>query len=172
MDFLELVKQRKSVRSYDPSRKVTKEVLARILEAGRFAPSATNNQPWEFLLISSDNMLEKIRSCYKAAWFQSAPHVLIVKGTRSKAWVRSADGYNALETDLAIAMDHMILAATSEGVSTCWIAAFDPVRLSAVLNLEDDEAVFAITPLGYPEQEGDGTRAKKRKPFDQVVTYL
>ncbi len=172
MDFIELVKRRKSVRSYDPAKKVPGEVLERILEAGRLAPSATNSQPWEFLIVSSDDMLGKIRSCYKASWFQSAPHVLVVKGSRSTAWVRSADGYNALETDLTIAMDHMILAATFEGVSTCWIAAFDPERLSAVLNLAEDEEVFAITPLGYPEKEGEGTRPKTRKSFEQVVTYL
>ena len=172
MDFIELIKRRKSIRSYDPSRKVPREVLERILEAGRFAPSATNAQPWEFLLVSSDEMLGKIHSCYQASWFQTTPHVLIVKGSRSKAWVRSGDGYNSLETDLTIAMDHMILAAASEGVSTCWIAAFNPDKLSSVLNLKEDEEVFAITPLGYSEKEGDGARPKSRKSFEEVVTFL
>lgn len=98
-------------------------------------------------------MLEKVRPCYEAAWFQDAPHILIVKGNRKEAWTRSSDGYNTLETDLTIALDHMILAAEYEGVGTCWIAAFSPAILRHALDLDESEEVFAITPLGYtPER--------------------
>ena len=98
-------------------------------------------------------------------------NVLIVAGDYSNAWVRG-DGYNSLETDLAIAMDHMILAAASEGVGTCWIAAFNPFVLRNVLGLKDSEQVFAITPLGYPEKGFKDEKRKSRKPFDAVVGWL
>ncbi len=172
MDFHELIRRRESVRSYDPARPVEQEVLNRILEAGRLAPSAANKQPWRFLLVSSPEMLRKVKACYGRPWFKDAPHVLAVTGDRGQAWVRGADGWNSIETDLAIAMDHLILAAEAEGVGTCWIAAFDPVVLRSALDLREGEAVFAITPLGYPREGRPRGAAKNRRPFDEVVRFL
>lgn len=105
MDFYTLISERESIRSYDPDKKVPDEVIKRILNAGRIAPSAANRQPWAFIIVSSDKMLEKVRPCYGRDWFCSAPHILIVKGKREDAWVRGYDGYNSLETDLTIAMN-------------------------------------------------------------------
>jgi nitroreductase len=172
MNFHELVHNRESVRNYDPLRPVEKDKLARILEAGRIAPSAANRQPWRFYLISSSENLEKIRTCYQRSWFHDAPHVLAVAGKRSSAWVRPYDGYNAIETDLTIAMDHLILAAESEGLGTCWIAAFDPEKLHATGIFEEDEEIFAMTPLGY-QKEGFQKRGNKdRKDFGEVVRIV
>ena len=172
MDFYKLVSNRESIRSYDPDRKVPEDALKRILAAGVAAPSAGNRQPWEFLLVSSSKMLDKIRPCYKAGWFQKAPHILIVKGDYSKAWVREEDNYNTLETDLTIAMDHMILAAEYEGVATCWIAAFSPETLKEALSLGENERVFAITPIGYTEKGFSKKGRKLRRNFDEVVRFI
>jgi nitroreductase len=117
-------------------------------------------------------MLEKVRPCYESKWFQSAPHILIAKGNRKEAWTRSPDGYNSLETDLTIAMDHMILAAEYEGIATCWIAAFSSDVLRGVLDLNENEEVFAITPLGYPPAGFSKKGQKQRKPFEEVVTFI
>ncbi|NTV02567.1 MAG: nitroreductase [Chlorobiaceae bacterium] len=171
VDFRELVESRKSVRGYDPSRPVPKEVLDRILDAGRLAPSAKNLQPWKFLVVRSAEMLDTVRPCYPREWFRQAPIILIVKGDRNAAWVRPSDSWNSLETDLAIAMDHLVLAAEAEGVATCWISAFDPVFLHQVLHLTPDEEVFAITPLGYASADAE-TRPKTRKLLAEVVEYL
>jgi len=170
-EFIDLVKGRESIRNYDPDRAVEKEVLNEILEAGRLAPSAANYQPWQFLLVSSPEMLQKIRNCYPGKWFADAPHILVVSGSRAKAWVRP-DGYNSIETDLAIAMDHMILAAENLGVGTCWIAHFDYDSLCKALVLNADEVVFAITPLGYPREGFSKKGLKNRKPFNEVVKFL
>ena len=172
MNFHKLISERESIRSYDPDRTISEDILRRILNAGRLAPSAANRQPWQFLLVSSGTMLEKIRPCYQSAWFQAAPHILIVKGNRSNAWTRSPDGYNALETDLTIAMDHMILAAEFEGIGTCWIAAFSTGVLRDALELNESEEVFAITPLGYPAAGFSKKGQKKRKPFEEVVKFI
>ena len=171
MDMHELVATRYSVRGYDATRPVPAEILERVLDAGRFAPSAKNLQPWKFLLVSSPEMLEKIRPCYSQEWFRQAPHILIVTGDRNAAWVRPSDGWNSLETDMAIAMDHLILAAHAEGLGTCWISAFNPVMLRDVLGLKPHEELFAITPLGYASPDG-ATRPKTRKPLDEVVVFL
>lgn len=172
MTFLELVKSRESIRDYDPQNPVEKEKLNRILEAGRLAPSAANRQPWKFYLISKPENLSHIRRCYHKPWFSDAPHVLIVAGKTENAWTRASDGYNALETDLTIAMDHMILAAEAEGVATCWIAAFDPMELKDSGIIGSDETVFAITPLGYPRPGFSKKGNKVRKAAEDVIVYL
>lgn len=171
MDLLNLIKQRESIRNYDPGRTVEKNILYNILDAGRLAPSAANLQPWKFLLISSPEMLEKVRLAYPRPWFVQAPHILIVKGLRTLAWQR-ADGYNSLETDLTIAMDHMILTAESFGLGTCWVANFDDKLLRRILNMQPDEVIFAITPLGYPAKNFVKKGNKLRKSLDETVEFL
>jgi nitroreductase len=172
MDFLELARGRESIRSYDPGRPLDRPILEQIAEAGRVAPSAANRQPWRFVVASSAEALARVRRCYGRPWLQDAPHVLAVVGDASRAWVRASDGYNAIETDLTIAMDHMILAAESLGVGTCWIAAFDPVELRAALGLRENERVFAITPLGYPRAGFARRGTKDRRPLSDVLQVI
>ena len=126
MEFTQLIRNRESIRNYDPEKPVPDAVLEKILEAGRIAPSACNDQPWIFLVIRSEKMLEAVRACYSRPWFKEAPQILVVVGLKDQAWVRSFDGYNSIETDIAIAFTHLMLAAENEGVGTCWIEAYDP----------------------------------------------
>jgi nitroreductase len=172
MDYSDLIRSRESIRNYDPDRQVPGEILEKILEAGRLAPSACNNQPWKFLLISSPVVLEKVKKCYHRDWYRDAPHILAVVGLSDKAWQRSSDGYNSVETDAAIALTHLILAAENEGVGTCWIANFDPVMLRDSLDLTDDQVIFGITPLGYQRSGFQKNPNKKRKPPEEIVRYL
>ena len=172
MEFTELIHTRESVRDYDPNRPVPKEVLEKILDAGRLAPSACNNQPWKFLVISSSAMLEKVRTCYQRNWFKEAPQILVILGFKNEAWNRSYDGYNSIETDIAIAMTHIILAAENEGVGTCWIEAYNPALLRAAINPDENQLIFGITPLGYPKAGFQKTVIKKRKTLEEIVDYL
>ena len=170
MEFFTLIKSRESVRKYNPTKKVEKQKLLRILDAGRLAPSAANYQPWKFIVVSEQPLLDEIRACYGRDWLKQAPHMLIVVGDHTKAWTRAYDGYNSIETDLTIAMDHLILAAENEGIGTCWIEAYDPEKLRKALNLSENEKVFSITPLGYPV-DGYEKGEKKRKPLDEIVDW-
>jgi nitroreductase len=172
MEYTELIHRRESIRNYDPVRTVPKEILERILDAGRMAPSACNYQPWKFLLISSSELLEKVKASYNRDWFKQAPHILVIIGYRDQAWKRSYDGYNSIETDVAIAMTHIILAAENEGVGTCWIEAYDPVLLRKALNTEENQIIFGITPLGYPGAGFKKSMAKKRKSLKDIVEFL
>jgi nitroreductase len=172
MNFTELINTRESLRNYDPERPVPAKVLENILNAGRLAPSACNLQPWKFLVISGADILEKVRAAYPREWFIEAPHVLVIVGSREQAWKRSSDGYCSIETDSAIAMTHIILAAENEGVGTCWIANYDPAKLREALKLGQDQVVFGITPLGYPKKGFKKSGNKKRKPLDEIVEYL
>ena len=172
MEYTELIHNRESIRNYDPDRPIPKEILERILDAGRLAPSAHNLQPWKFLVISSSPLLEKVKASYRREWIKDAPHILVVIGLRDQAWNRNNDGYNSVETDVAIAMTHIILAAENEGVGACWIAAYNPVLLKETLHPEKNEIIFGITPLGYSKPGFKKSLIKKRKSLEDIVTFL
>lgn len=172
MEYYDLIKTRESIRNYDPSRPVPQEILMRILEAGRLAPSACNIQPWKFIVVSSAPMLEKVRACYHREWYKEAPHILIVVGEKDKAWIRKDDGYNSIETDLAIALTHLILAAENEGVGTCWIEAYNPSMLREALSLTENQVVFGITPLGYQKDGFRKAGIKKRKAPEDIILFI
>lgn len=171
MDFFELIKYRESVRDYDPDRPLSEDIILKILSAGNVAPSAGNRQPWEFIVASSAEKLASVRNCYDKPWFKMAPYILAVKGYKNDSWVHPISGYNSIETDLAIAMDHIILAAANEGVGTCWIIAFDPDCLKQALTLKENEVVYSITPLGYPGP-GYQHREKSRKELSSIIRFL
>jgi nitroreductase len=172
MEFNELIRSRESIRNYDPTRPMTKDVLEIILDAGRMAPSACNYQPWKFLVISSTGMLEKVRAGYKREWFKDAPQVIVVLGSKNEAWNRSFDGYNSIETDVAIAITHLLLAAENEGIGACWVAAYDPDILNEAINPGENEVIFGIMPLGYQKPGFKKSLQKRRKPLDGIVKYL
>ena len=172
MEYSDLILSRESIRNYDPGRPVSKEILEKILNAGRLAPSACNLQPFKFLVISSSNVLEKVRASYNKVWFKEAPHILVIVGLRDQAWKRSYDGYNSIETDVAIAMTHIILAAENEGVGTCWIEAYNPAILKEALNIKDRQVIFRITPLGYPKPGFKKSMNKQRKSLGDIVEFV
>jgi nitroreductase len=172
MEFYQVLKMRRSVRHYDPGQTISDEVLFRILEAGRIAPSAANRQPWKFIVVKDPKMRERICQCYKGEWLKNAPVILIVVGRRDKSWVRVKDGHNSLEVDLTIALDHMILAAAAEGVGSCWIMAFDYEILSSVLNLKENEFVSCLTPLGYPLDKHPDDRIPDRNKLEDIIEII
>ena len=164
MEFSELIKKRYSVRAYksDP---VEDEVLNQVLEAARLAPTAANRQPFQLIVIHTAGREEELKRIYPRDWFAQAPLVICACGIPAKGWTRR-DGKNYTDVDVAIAMDHLILAATSLGLGTCWIAAFDPTAAREVLGLPDGAEPIAFTPLGYP---ADQPKPKKRKALSELV---
>jgi nitroreductase len=172
MEYTDLIRTRESVRSYDPNRPVPREILEKILNAGMLAPSACNYQPWKFLVISSSEILDRVKACYNREWLKDAPHILVVLGLKDQAWNRSYDGYNSIETDVAIALTHIILAAENEGIGACWIAAYNPTLLKEALNPDANQLIFGITPLGYPKPGFKKALIKKRKPLADIVEFL
>ncbi len=172
MDFYKLIEQRETIRKFNPSKKISDEVLNRILNAGRLAPSASNRQPWTFVLVTTHKKLSQVKASYGREWFQKTPYILVVVGDKTKSWIRPKDGYNSIETDLAIAMDHMILAAENEGVGACWVIAFDYELLAKAIGLKQHEVVYCMAALGYPPDGFKKQDNKKRKPFEEVVRRI
>ncbi len=166
MDFQELIKNRYSVRSYQ-NRPVEDEKLNQVLEATRLAPTAANKQPFSFIVIETQDKKEDLKRIYHANWFTEAPLVICACAIPTKGWTRR-DGRCYVEVDVAIAMDHLILAATDLGLGTCWIAAFDARTAREVLKLPEEVEPLLFTPLGYPADE-PGT--KTRKALEELVRY-
>ncbi len=166
MEFTELVKKRYSVRAYksDP---VEEGKLQQVLEAARLAPTAANLQPFQFVVIHTAGRQAELQRVYPRGWFVQAPLVICVCAIPGQAWSRM-DGKPYADVDVAIAMDHLILAATELGLGTCWIADFDPAAAREVLVLPDGVEPTAFTPLGYP---ADRLGSKKRKPLADLVRY-
>lgn len=166
MQFLELVEKRYSVRSYKPD-PVENDKLERVLQAARLAPTAANRQPFQLVVVHTAGRDAELKRIYNRPWFVQSPLVICACGIPDQAWVR-LDGKSYCDIDVAIAMDHLILAATALGLGTCWIAAFDPIAAREVLGLPDGVDPIAFTPLGYP---ADQPRPKKRKELGELVKY-
>jgi nitroreductase len=166
VDVLDCIAQRYSARGYSAA-PVGDETLGKVLEAARLAPTAANRQPFRVLVIHVAGREEELARVYGRPWFLEAPLVLAVVAVPGEAWRRMDDKpYD--EVDATIAMDHLILAAASLGLGTCWVAAFDPAAAREVLGLPDDVEPVAFTPLGYPTTS---PREKKRRPLEELVKY-
>jgi len=166
MEFRDVVRSRYSVRAYS-SGPVEQDKLDRVLEAAVLAPTAANRQAFRLVVIHTRGRKAELKRIYGRDWFVQPPLVICACGLPGDNWVRS-DGKNYNDVDVAIAMDHLILAAANEGLGTCWIGAFDPKAAREVLGLPEGVEPIAFTPLGYP---ADVPRAKKRKPAKELVKY-
>ncbi len=166
MEFLDLVKSRYSVRAYKNDQ-VEDEKLEKILEAARLAPTAVNYQPFKLIVINTEGRKDELKRIYQAEWFSEAPLVIGVCCEPQNAWVRR-DGKNFADVDATIVMDHIILAATSLGLGTCWIGAFDADAAKKILKLPENIETLVFTPLGYPADE---IGEKKRKDISELVKY-
>ena len=169
MEFYDVVRQRRSIRLYDKNRAVPAAAFDRIAEAVNAAPSACNLQPWKVVVYTDPAMLEQICECYRGQWLQSAPAIAVIIGDADKCWVRKQDNRDCLDIDAAIAMDHLILAATAEGLGSCWICAYDQQKLDSLLQLEAPLTTIALTPLGYGTEE---PRTFVRKELSEVFEVV
>jgi len=166
MEFSELIEKRYSVRAYksDP---VADETLHQVLQAARLAPTAANRQPFQLIVIHTAGREAELGRIYGQDWFVQAPLVICACGIPARGWTRW-DDKSYTDVDVAIVMDHLILAAADLGLGTCWIAAFNLDAAREVLGLPDDVEPIAFTPLGYP---ADQPRPKKRKALSELVRY-
>ena len=166
MEFSELILKRYSVRAYksDP---IAEDKLSEVLQAARLAPTAANRQPFQLIVIHTQGREAELRRIYDRDWFAQPPILISICAIPSKAWVRR-DGKNYADIDVAIAMDHLTLAAANLGLGTCWVAAFDVAMAREILALPKNAEPIAFTPLGYP---ADKPGVKDRKPLSELVRY-
>ena len=166
MNFLELAEKRYSCRAYQ-STPVEDEKLEQVLEAVRLAPSATNLQPYRFIVSRTAGREVDFHRVYYHPWFIEAPIVICACAIPAAAW-RRPDGKYYTDVDVAIAMDHLTLAATDLGLGTCWVASFDVRAAHDVLGIPPGIEPVAFTPLGYPADEPE---PKERKSLSELIRY-
>ena len=168
--FLSLCQKRASVRDYLPT-SPSAEAVARIKEAVRLAPSACNKQPWRFFYVTQPDVLAKLCETYPRPWLATAPALFVAVKNVAENWVRPADQHAHGDIDLAIAVEHLCLAAAEEGLGTCWVCNFDTQACAEILNLGANWQPVAMTPIGFPgEKHQDAGR--KRKPVEEVFVDL
>ena len=177
MKFTDVVESRTSIRTYC-DKDVEEDKVKYVLECARVAPSWANRQCWHFIVVRDK---EKIKALSKTSivnrWLRKVPIIIVACGDPTSSGVNNNIDYFAV--DVAIAMEHIILAATDIGLGSCWIAAFDEKKVKDVLEIPNRIRVVALTPLGYPAQKSgmsDKTiklfaRSKNRKNLNEIVRY-
>ena len=164
MNVYEAIKTRRSVRSYQ-DKPIPEEVLTRILEAGRMAPSGGNRQPWKFVVVTDKETRKRLGKAANNQHFVSeAPVIIAAVGLNSKKIMSC--GIPADPVDVAVAIDHMTLAAVEEGLGTCWIGAFSQEKVCKILKIPSSFKVIELLPLGYP---ADSPGPKVRKSLEEIV---
>ena len=169
MDFYEVIRTRRSVRSYK-NKPIPKEVLNRVLETARIAPSGSNRQPWKFILVTDEALKQKmISACKNQTFVAEAPVIIVACGKKIPSNRGGYMGEMSMLVDVSIAFTHLILAARAEGLGTCWIGAFNNNEAKRLLEVPNGYEVIAVTPLGYP-LEDVFTEPRNRKNLDEIVS--
>ena len=166
MELKEVIEKRKSIRDYEDT-PVPEEKLLRILEAARLAPSGGNRQPWKFVVAREDKRRQELaRATGGQPHVAKAPVIIAAVATTPESMMKC--GVPGYPVDLAIAVDHMTLAAVDEGLGTCWIGAFSQEEARDILKVPENCRIVALLTLGFPKETG---RPKVRKSIDEIVCY-
>ncbi len=168
MEFLEVVKKRRSIRAYKPD-PVEPEKIANVLEAARQAPSWKNLQCWRFMVITSIEKRTAVANVFaptnpgaKALLQSPVIIALCANPAESEVW----DSKDFYMLDAGLAMEHLILAATDLGLATCWQGLFDEEKMKQALGVPAEFRVIAVSPLGYPDQERN---PRPRKGMEEIA---
>lgn len=168
MSFNVLCGKRYSCRAFS-SQSISEQDLTKVLEAARLAPSACNRQPWRFYLVQDETKRQRLLAKSRPSFMQ-APMVIVAVGLHDEAWHRPSDGKDHTDIDLAIALEHICLAAADAGLGTCWVCSFDVDAARQELSLSENEEPVALIPIGYPADSA--IPEKKRKEMCDIVSVI
>lgn len=171
MEFLELVKTRRSVRKFS-EKPVEKEKLLKILQMVKTAPSAGNVQAYKITIVRDQESKEKlVKACLDQTFIAEATFVLVFSALQDESAQKYGDRGREVYSfqDATIAAAYSQLAATDLGLATVWIGAFDPLEISRLINAGAYEVPTAIIPVGYAGEEPDET---PRKTFDKLLREI
>jgi nitroreductase len=168
MDAFEAIQKRKSVRSYE-STPVPKETLAKLLEAARIAPSANNTQPWHFIVVTDSEKKKELSKGLFAKFLAETPVVIVACGD-----TKASPDWCVI--DVAIAVENMVLAATGEGLGTCWVGSFDEDQVRELLRIPRNFKVIVLLAVGYAREKVDLAGkivrlVRKRKTLDEIASF-
>ena len=164
MELFEAIQKRCSVRKYE-SRDVEQDKLRHVLEAGIAAPSASNRQELKFIVVRDGALRAKLTEASEQEWMEAAPVIIAIVGLTPQRVMFCEVPSDPV--DCAIAIDHMTLAAVSQGLGTCWIGHFKQADCKKILGIPEDAKIVELLTIGYPAKEP--AKVKKRKSFDELV---
>ncbi len=168
-NFQDLVVKRYSCKRYDATRQITEQQLNAILEAGRWAPTAKNLQEQHVYVLQSAESLRLIDEATPCRY--DAPTCLVVAFNKEDVYTYPGGRRNSGIEDATIVATHMMLAAESVGVNSCWLNCFDPDRLAEALQLPANEEILMILDLGFAaEGAGPLPNQSSRKPLSETVS--
>ncbi len=176
MEVLEAIKTRRSIRKYKTT-PVDDKTLELILEAARWAPSWGNTQCWRLIVVSDDDMKNRLADTLNATnpamdAIRQAPLLIVACAELGRAGYKEeelvTDKGDWFMFDVALAMEHLVLAAHSLGLATVHVGRFDAKKVADILAVPQGYCVVEMTPLGYPDQVRD---PRPRKEFSEIVFY-
>ena len=170
MDVLEAIKGRRSIRAFK-NQDVPAETVEELIDAARWAPSAGNIQPWEFVIVTHAETKRRLSdAALHQSFIEEAPVVIVVCADVA----RSSWGYGSRGTNLyclqdtAAAIENMLLAAQALGLATCWVGAFREDDVAKVVNTPRNVRLVAIVPVGRPAEK---PRARPKRSLREIVHY-
>jgi len=164
MEFSEVIKLRHSCRNYS-NEEIDSEILQEILDAGKFAPSAQNRQPWRYIIIKDKELIKKVafHSIVSSINFfvKEAPVIIVALGDTDSSLRFNGQEYYLV--DVAISFQQMMLAAWNRGIGSCWLAAFDEEQLRKLLDIHPKYRIVGLSPFGYP---------KDKNTYSKIVSFF
>jgi nitroreductase len=165
MDVFEAIKKRYSCRSYE-ARPIEQAKFARVLEAARLAPSAKNFQDWRFIVVTDADTKAQLAEAANNQKFVGTASAVLVACSNSDCVMTCGQAIGPI--DVSIALEHIALQATAEGLATCWIGAFYADKVRAILGIPADIAIIELMTIGYP---ADSQKPPRREPIEEIVCY-
>ncbi len=175
MEFESVIKSRESIRDFT-EKKVEDEKINFVLECARLAPSWTNKQCWQFIVVKDKKIIKDLsKTSIINRWLKNVPVIIVACGDPKQSGFRN--GIEYFIVDVSIALEHLVLAATDKGLGTCWIGGFSGKKVKKILKIPENIRVVALTPLGYPAERKHFigklakivTQSKKRKNLDKII---
>ena len=162
MHLIDVILDRRSVRKYKPE-KVPKEVLKRILEAGRYAPSAANKQPWHFILVTDSMIKEKLSQGRWNSFIKTSAFTIVGCAYEGDVFSRKWS-----TVDTTIALQNMVIAASTLGVGSCWVGDFEEASARRMLHVPRRWRIIALISFGYPDE---APKITSRKSLKKIVSH-
>jgi nitroreductase len=174
MDLIETIRTYRPCRQFQP-RPVPAEKLRAILSAARLAPSQNNLQPWRFVVVQDDERKRLLaQACVRGKMVAEAPIVIVAFSVEEDIPVTIGGYISAYPLDVAVAINHLQLAATSEGLGTAWLVDFHEDKVRSVLHVPEGIHPIAIIPVGFAVETNGGTHpptVEGRKSPDEIIAY-
>jgi len=162
MSVLGLIMNRRSIRRYR-TEEIPQDTVERILDAGRYAPSADNKQPWHFIVITDSEVKEKLSKGRWNSFIKDSAFTVVGCAYKGSAYSRK---WSTIDT--TIALQNMVIAAWSLGIGSCWVGDFKDAETKRLLGVPRGWKVVSLISFGYPAETPNIT---PRKPLKEVASY-